>query len=230
MRCKIPACASRPKRTKYTGSVPPPAVPWDIPHGDAEGIYEEDIMKLPALLLLFIALASGAALAQADAGKNPAPPFSITIRVLPSPVIQLGSRYYIGLEIVLTNLSDHPMDAPSAWFNGVDRFDAEYGIDIRDNTGKKMEWVPPDDVAGFMPDAIKSDTLEPGKSKSELVEIENFFPGMRKPGSYIVQVKHLISLKNPQGGGAPIEDATKGEIKSNEITITVVAAKPAGQP
>ena len=157
-----------------------------------------------------------------------------------SSVIPAGQKHNLSIELVLTNLSDHPIDAPSAWF--IDSaFDATYRFDIRDSTGKQIPWVPPPTVA-FIGNP-KSDTLEPGKSKSETVEIAEFFD-LSKPGSYVVQAMRRAAFKNPAprcgpadldekgdvivcdpGRAMPVTaDLTKGDILSNKITITVVPA------
>jgi hypothetical protein len=193
-------------------------------------------MKVAACLALAFFLQ------QSDADKSQRPPFSITIRAVPSSVIQAGQRFSI--EILLTNLSDRPMDVPSVWFNGDPSFDATYRFDVRDSTGKQIPWVPPASVTGFF--ASQSGTLEPGKSSTRVEDIQDFFD-FRKPGSYVVEAMRRAAFKNPSPCGLadldengnvilcdpgrvalPTADLTKADILSNKITITVVPAKQEG--
>ena len=194
-----------------------------------------------SLLLIFVAGASETALAQADAGKSLGPPFSLAIRAVPSSVVPAGQKQNFGIEIVLTNLSDHPIDVPVEYFSGEFMFDATYRFDIRDSTGKQIPWVPPPTVA-FIENA-ESHTLRPGKSKSAVIEILEFFD-LSKPGSYVVQAMRRAAFKNPAppcgpadldekgdiilcepGRAMPVTaDLTKGDVLSNKITITVVPA------
>jgi hypothetical protein len=176
-------------------------------------------MRLRKLLLLFVATIPGTILAQTDASKNPKTPFSISIKAVPSS-IQVGQG--LSVEIVLTNLSDHPIDAPSAWMGS---FDMVYDFDIHDSTGRKISWIAPKRDPFI--DPSQSGTLGHNESKTEQTEISGFY-NLNQPGSYVLQARRAISLKNPVGGRAPVMDLTKGVILSNTITITVVPAKQAG--
>ena len=52
------------------------------------------------------------------------PPFSISIKANPD-VVTVGQKIFI--QIVLTNLSNHPMAAPSAW---LETLDAVYALSL----------------------------------------------------------------------------------------------------
>jgi hypothetical protein len=179
-------------------------------------------MKPLFVLLAFTALTSQAALAQ-DAGLDHAqpnqnaagPPFSISISAAQN-VVQVGKAIFIN--IVMTNTSNHPINAPSVWMAG---FDMVYGFEVHDSAGSQIAWHAPGTVAGV--DNMNSGTLDPGKTASEQVRIDRFYK-LTKPGTYEIQVKHYVSMENPQGDSAPKYDAAKGEVWSNKITITVVPA------
>ena len=182
-------------------------------------------------------------LKQTDAGKGERPPFSITIKAVPSSVIQAGQRFYVA--IVLTNLTDHSIDAPSEQFNGHKPFDPTYRFDIRDSAGKQIQWVAPNDVAGIV--AASSGTLQAGKSRTDVEEIDEFFD-LSKPGDYSIQAirpaaftiipatcepgdvdeNGYVKVCEPGNRMGVKMDLTKGEIQSNTITITVVPAKSEG--
>src|SRR5665213_261819 len=181
-------------------------------------------MKPLLLFLLFTAIASETALDQdrelVQTGSNKGsitPLFSISITSDPN-VVNVGQQLFI--KIVLTNLSDHSLDTPSAWIGSLD---AVYAFDIRDNTGAQLTPHAPPNVAYLKGVA---GTLDPGKAKGEEVRIDEFY-NLTKPGTYEVQVKRCIDLENPQGGGAPKYDETKGVVMSNKISITVIPATTA---
>lgn len=171
------------------------------------------------LLLLSTLIASGTALAPQSAiaqnagsdKKEVTQPFSIMISA-PS-TIKSGQAF--NLHIRLTNLSDHPLDTPAAWMGA---FDVVYGFDIRDSTGGLLTWHPPHTVIGI--DSMQPGTLEPRQSKDEEVVITKFYD-LTKPGTYTLQAKRYIAMENPSNGEGPKVDRTKGEIKSNVITIAV---------
>jgi hypothetical protein len=146
-------------------------------------------------------------------------PFSISISVAPNSVsgdpnvVKVGQQ--LVMNIVLTNLSDQPIDAPSAWMGG---YDAVYYAEIRDPAGAQLTWAPPPTVLFLVPE---SGTLGPGKTKNEQIPINEYFD-FTKPGTYEIQVKRCIDLENPVGQNAPKYDLSKGEVRSNKITITVV--------
>lgn len=182
-------------------------------------------MKPVLLLLLSAVIASQVALAQnvgsdhAQSNENAAaPPFSIAIST-PQNVVQVGKPIFIN--IVMTNTSDHAIDTPSVWMGG---FDLVYGFEVRDSAGAQIPWHAPATVGGV--DSTKSGTLDPGKSASEQIRIDQFYK-MTRPGAYEIQVRHYISVENPQGNSAPKYDAAKGQVWSNKITITVVPANAA---
>ena len=180
-------------------------------------------MKPLLLFLLFITITSEIALdperglGQTGSNKGSPPPFSISISAVPH-VVKVGQRLVIN--IVLTNLSDHSLDTPSAWMGSLD---AVYAFDIRDSTGTQLTPHAPPTV-GYLVGV--AGTLDPGKAKGEDVRIDDFY-NLAKPGTYEIQVKRCIDLENPEGGLAPKYDETKGVVMSNKITITVVPATTA---
>lgn len=145
----------------------------------------------------------------------PKPPFSISISARPTVVVS-GKRFTIFIH--LTNVSEHNIDAPSAWMG---TFDAVYFFDIRNSAGVplKMSISPMIDGVHHMDSRI----LGPGQSVDESVGIEDFFD-MSKPGSYTIQVWRYIDVENPQGEVGPNQDVKKGKVASNTITITVIPA------
>lgn len=179
-------------------------------------------MKLPPLLLLFLATAPQTVvtpetgLGQAKSAEHvAAPPFSLTITT-PQSAVKVGKPIFIN--IAMTNTSDHVIDTPSVWMAG---FDLVYGFEVQDSTGAPVPWRAPNTVA-FVDDT-KSGTLAPGKTVKEDVRIDRFYK-MTRPGPYQVQVRHYISMENPQGNAAPKYDAAKGQVWSNKITVTLVPA------
>jgi hypothetical protein len=180
----------------------------------------EALMRRLLLLIVLIAIVSGAALApqgmlgQPNSKKdNSPPPFSISISG--APVLKVGEPFVISIR--LTNLSDHPLDTPNAWMGS---FDAVYAFDIRDSTGTQLAWHAQHDVTYLIG---TSGTLDPGKTKVEDQAIEDFFD-VNKPGTYEMRVKRCIDLENPEGSRSPKCDESKGMVWSNKITVTVVPA------
>ena len=177
-------------------------------------------MKLLPSLLVFLAVASETVLApergmgQASSDKQMTPP-SFSLAISAPPVIKVGQRFV--LEVSVTNLSDHALDTPSAWFGN---FDAVYDIEIRDSTGTQLAWHAPPDVAYLVG---TSGVLDAGKTKVENEPIQDFYD-LNKPGTYEIKVKRCIDLENPEGNGAPKYDESKGVVWSNKITVTVVPA------
>jgi len=143
------------------------------------------------------------------------PPFSISIKAIPD-VVTVGQKIFI--QIVLTNLSNHPMAAPSAI---LETLDVVYAFDIRDSAGNKVTQHPP-----FIASPIQGvpGTLDPGKDKEEEVSLNLFFT--LKPETYEIQVKRCIDLENPEGEGLPKYDESKGVVWSNKTTLTVLPAVP----
>jgi hypothetical protein len=192
-------------------------------------------MKLLQILLISGVLSSQAIfapqkeLSQAHAENvtNPAPPFSISISLVPTAdsqdrySVRAGGRIF--LNIALTNLSDHSIDTPSAWMGG---FDAVYNAEIHGPSGAQLTWAPPPTVVFLQ---SQSGTLDPGKTKNEQIPISEYFD-FTKPGIYEIKVKRCIDLDNPVGQAAPKYDESKGVIMSNKFTITVVATQSNQKP
>jgi hypothetical protein len=184
---------------------------------------KEELMKPLLLLLLSTAILSGAAIAPkrgllgqtASNKETTPPPFSISIKANPD-VVTVGQKIFI--QIVLTNLSNHPMAAPSAI---LETLDVVYAFDIRDSTGNK---VAQHQLTSGSPIQGVPGTLDPGKDKEEEVILNRFFT--LKPGTYEIQVKRCIDLKNPEGEGLPEYDETKGVVWSNKTTLTVLSPVP----
>jgi hypothetical protein len=180
----------------------------------------EGPMKLRTMLPLFflivleIALAPERGLGQASSDKQMVPP-SFSLKISAPPVVKVGQRFV--LEVSVTNLSDHVLDTPSAWFGN---FDAVYNIEVRDGTGTQLTVHAPAG-AGYLVGA--SGILDPGKTKVENEPIQDVYD-LNKPGTYEIRVKRCIDLKNPEGNEAPKYDESKGVVWSNKITVTVVPA------
>ena len=156
-----------------------------------------------ALSLVFVAFAAvGSAL-----GQTTKEPFSITIST-EKPTVEAGLP--VDLRIKLFNTSDKVVDCSKWDANGLDR---RYIYDVRDENGRSVEipgehhelrggsWRGPCD-------------LSPGESVNTGSRISALYD-FTKPGQYLVQISRYIG-----------SDEKEGAIKSNIITITVVAPPP----
>lgn len=163
-------------------------------------------MRAFCILLLFCA---ASACVGAAFGQTARVPFSITIST-DKPVVEAGSRVYIRVKI--TNTSDQPVDCTSAYTNGLDR---GLDYDVRNEDGVSL--LKPDIHPEHYPMSLQDCSLEAGKSK-EIESRLNWLYDLSSPGKYSVSVSRRIS-----------DDGKSGMVKSNTITITIVATGTGGE-
>jgi hypothetical protein len=143
-------------------------------------------------------------------GQTAKDPFSITISA-DKPTVVAGSRVYV--RIKLTNTSDHVVDCSTAM---VGAFDRRYLYDVLDENGKSM--IKTDIGPERYPGSYQFCNLDPGESTGNGERSISWLYDLTKPGTYTVQVSGFIG-----------NDEKQGVIKSNTITITVVAPEPSSE-
>ena len=157
-------------------------------------------------LLVFVA-----ALGQSAAQEQSGQPFTINISAL-KPAFKLGAR--IELKVRKTNISNHDISGSVSYAGGTI---VGYQCDLRDSTGapvQKKERVNPSGPP--IPTELSARILI--LKSNESVEYNTFACkafDISQPGEYTVQLSEPIS-GNPDDG----------VVKSNTITITVVAPPP----
>lgn len=160
-------------------------------------------------LLAFVTIV--ACLGQLAAQEQANQPFSITISAVKS-AIKVGSR--LELKVRLTNIYNHEINGTVSYAGGTI---VSYQCDLRDSTGAQ---VPMKETANSSGPPIPAQlsvqirTLKPNESVEDTTRACKEFD-MSKPGVYTVQLSRRIS-------GGKSEDV----VKSNTITITVVAPSP----
>ncbi len=143
-------------------------------------------------------------------------PFSIKINAGHSHV-KVGDPVYVGIE--MRNTSDHEIDCTA--MTGNNGIDGNFQYEILDDNGDPAPKI----AAGkTFPEAIPC-TLKPENNYSTGGEISRIFDFSR-PGKYTIQLSRPI-WGNDQipGTGRTVQNG-QAVVKSNKITITVVAAEP----
>jgi len=159
--------------------------------------------KLGALFLICAACAySGSIFGQTTNGA-----FSISLST-DKPTVTTGSN--VDIRIKLTNTSDHVVDCATAYVGG---FDRRYLYDVLDENGKSV--LKPGIDPERYPGGYQFCDLDPGTSTGNRGSRISWLYDLTKPGIYTVQVSRFIG-----------NDEKQGVVKSNTITITVVAPEP----
>lgn len=154
---------------------------------------------------LFAFVTIAAFVGQMAAQEPSKQPFTITISALKSSY-KAGS--FVELKIVMTNTSDREIDAGSVYDKSIN---ISYEYDVRDSSGN------PAPLKNFKLSELQSAkmrTLKPGESVSDVTNVARWVD-FSQPGEYAIQVSRNIG-----------DDEKEGVIKSNTITITVVAPDP----
>jgi len=153
-------------------------------------------------------------------GQNESP-VQISIRT-ETPTIKRGSE--IKLQIVLSNVSDHPVDIYTASGTGGGEAEDDNGIYVRDASGSLTPRVDGRSVTrsdGKLirmrsgPSSRRGVTLQPGEQFRDFTILSHLFD-LGKPGVYTVTAKQDIRLD--QASPQP----TLATATSNTIQITVI--------
>ena len=144
-------------------------------------------------------------LGQLAAQETAKQPFSIAISAL-SPSYKAGSS--VELKVVITNTSDHEIDAGSVYDGSIN---ATYEYDVRDIAGDR---APLKTVRGSYRATVMTRTLKPGESASDRTNVAKWVE-LSQPGEYVIQLSRRVN--------GHVEDDV---VKSNIITITVVPPDP----
>lgn len=138
-------------------------------------------------------------------GQTPNGAFSIALST-EKPTVTAGSN--VDIRIELTNTSDHVVDCATAYVGG---FDRRYLYNVLDKDGKSVPGIDPERYPG----SYQFCNLDPGESTGNGERLISWLHDFTKPGTYTVQVSRFIG-----------NDEEQGVVKSNTITITVVAPEP----
>jgi hypothetical protein len=190
----------------------------------------KNVCKIPLLFGAFVAafsqptlVAGQSAVSQQAEGVKP--PFTLTISYnQQNPNIEnagaqiVESGRWVAFRVRKTNITDHEIiklsDAPGA---------SGYMYDVRDGGGNPVEFKKHKDLidgkmmtsGGENRIAGTNDmVLQPGESKINFEPLSSHYE-MDKPGTYTIQVSEHIS-----------NDPASEVVKSNILTITVVAPEP----
>jgi len=167
-----------------------------------------------ALLLIFVA---SAVVAASSFGQTEKPPFTLTIKAN-KPTEVAGSQVFVWVN--MTNISDRPVDCTEVEEDGTL---VSYDYDVRDENAKPVDlWDKslPYSGRGHTGKTWDKCSLGPGESRN-IELIVSFRYDFSKPGKYVVQISRRASLDS--------KGFRTGEwVKSNAITITVVAPTPPG--
>jgi hypothetical protein len=143
-----------------------------------------------------------ASIAYSQAAKQP---FTITVSA-DKPHVNVGDG--VLLNIVMTNTSDQEVDCTRNWSNALDR---NYKYEVLDEYGQPMPQIVRNHPAPFR---LSPCVIKPGETAKSggLISILYDFS---RPGKYTIQVSRGIQ-----------DDPSDELVKSNIITITVVAPEP----
>jgi hypothetical protein len=148
-------------------------------------------------------------------------PFSITIST-DKPEVKAGDPVY--LDVTMTNTSGHDVDC--AIFSMNHALDGNYQYDVVDEDGAPVPKIEKkSNVSSAYPCIIKPG--ETSKSGGTLNVLYDF----HRPGKYTVQVSRPIWGDDQRPGTGGTVQNNQPVVKSNTITVTVVASEPpADQP
>lgn len=128
-------------------------------------------------------------------------PFSISISAL-SPSYKAGDS--VDLKIVMTNTSDHEINASAVYEGSINSSYEYYVRDIAGNVPQKKEHKGPWRLSTI------TRTLKPGESVTDNTNVARSLD-LSQPGEYAIQVSRRIN--------GHVDDEV---VKSNTITITVL--------
>jgi len=161
----------------------------------------------------FLAAGQSAVSQQAGAVK---PPFSLTIshdqtspdhETTAAQIVKAG--HWVAFRVRKTNTSDQEVP--------VRPHGCLLQYDVRDSSGNPVVHTKSKVMSGstrVMRPASQPEMLQPGESKVIFEDVGSWYE-MDKPGTYVVQVSECVS-----------DDAGADVVKSNVLTITVVAPDP----
>ncbi|MGA3045034.1 MAG: hypothetical protein ABSD67_00300 [Terracidiphilus sp.] len=155
--------------------------------------------------------------------KTPMRPFTLTIRAEKQ---QVKAGDPVDIDVVMTNTSDHDVDCTTVSSNGLDR---NYQYDVVDEGGQHVPEIEKKHHGGssFWPCI-----LEPGKTDTPSGGRISILYDLSRPGKYSIQVSRAVWGDNNRPGSEGKGDNKQAPIKSNIITITVLAGddpRPAQQ-
>ena len=159
------------------------------------------------LLMLVVA-----GIAHAQTEKQP---FTITLKA-ETPQVKVGGQ--VILDIIMTNTSDHEIACDSYWYDSVDQ---NYRFHVIYEDGK-----PAAKIVRKTPSSTYPCIAHPGESKQSGGAVSQIFD-FRRPGIYTIQVSRPIWGDDQRRETIGTVQNNQPEIKSNIITITVVAPEPA---
>lgn len=142
-------------------------------------------------------------------------PFTITISAEKSEV---KSGEDVGIDIVMTNTSDHDVDCTGDPRNALDR---NYRYEVIDQQGPmpKIKRKYPEIGEDGSPWPC---TIKPGESSHPSGGLISILYDFHSPGKYTIQVSRPVWGDDQRPGTAGKVENSQREIKSNIITITVV--------
>jgi hypothetical protein len=146
-------------------------------------------------------------------------PFSITISVEKSQ-IKVGDP--VDLKVVMTNTSDHDVDCT---VNGSNALDRNYLYDVVDEDGRPVPKIEKKYHGGS---SVWPCILKPGQTDTPSGGRISVLYDFSRPGKYTIQVSRPVWGDDQRPGTVGTVQNNQADIKSNTITITVLAkdAKP----
>ena len=143
-------------------------------------------------------------------------PFTITISADKS---QVKSGDDVGIDVVMTNISDHDVDCTS---NGRNALDRNYRYEVFDKQGPvpkiKRKYPEIGETGSIFPCIIK-----PGESAHAAGGLISALYDFSRPGKYTIQVSRPVwgDDQRPGTAGTAGHD-NQADVRSNIITVTVV--------
>jgi len=142
-------------------------------------------------------------------------PFTITISAEKN---QVKSGDEVGIDIVMTNTSNHDIDCASYGSNALDR---NYRYEVFDEQGPvpkiKRKYPEIGETGSLSPCTIK-----PGGSAHADGGLISILYDFSRPGKYTIQVSRPVWGDDQRPGTAGTVQNNQADVKSNIITITVV--------
>ena len=151
-------------------------------------------------------------------------PFTITISAEKSEV---KSGEDVGIDIVMTNTSNHDVDCTGNAINALDR---NYRYEVIDQQGPvpKIRRKHPEIGEDRSPWPC---TIKPGETAHAAGGLISILYDFHRVGTYTIQVSRPIWGDNQRPGTAGKVENNEPEVKSNVITITVVGPEmPPDEP
>ena len=173
------------------------------------------LRKVPAFALLAPAMLASVLIAYS---QTPAP-FSLTVSTA-KPEVKVGGLIFV--DVVMTNTSDHDISCDSYWHDAIDQ---NYRYDVVYEDGQ-----PAEKIVRKTPSDAYPCIIGPGQTSKSGGAVNRIFDFSR-PGKYTIQVSRDVwGDDSKPNTWQTHQNDPEIEIKSNIITITVVATPPPAAP